>query len=73
MPGRFPTAEQIRAAQVISLNDLLRELVPGNRFYSAKISEAGVSTSYSSFEEFQRSFPFTTKQEIARDQETHPR
>jgi phenylacetate-CoA ligase len=72
MGESFPTAEQLGASQLASLNELLREIIPGNRFYTEKIKTGTrQAPSYHSLAEFQHHFPFTTKQEIARDQEKH--
>lgn len=62
----------ISRAQLASLNQLLKTVVPANPFYTKKVLEAGVLTQFSSLEEFTRSFLFTTKQEIAQDQLDHP-
>lgn len=73
MPASFPTADAIRASQLESLNDLLRQLIPANPFYTRKVLEASVPREYTSLEAFQEKFPLTAKEELARDQEQHPR
>ena len=62
----------IRESQLRSLNALFGEIVPSNAFYTRKILEAGAGQSFSSLEEFSAGFPFTTKDEIVRDQQNHP-
>ena len=69
---RFPTAEALRAEQLQSLNELLRQIIPANAFYTRKVSESSVPREYASLEQFDKVFPFTTKDEIARDQKEHP-
>jgi phenylacetate-CoA ligase len=55
--------------QLTSLNDLLRAILPANRFYAAKLGDAGP---FDSLAGFTASVPFTTKDEIAADHEAHP-
>lgn len=52
-----------------SLNKLFAEILPANRFYAAKLGEAGP---FESLEEFAERVPFTTKDELAADHEAHP-
>ncbi|HEV8541805.1 MAG TPA: phenylacetate--CoA ligase family protein, partial [Verrucomicrobiae bacterium] len=68
----FQTAEQIRAGQLEALNDLLTQILPANAFYARKVGTSALPKTFSTLEDFQRRFPFTTKQEIAHDQEQHP-
>jgi len=56
--------------QLSSLKTLLGEVLPANRFYAAKL--ANVDTHIASLDEFSRSFPFTTKQELIADQQRYP-
>ncbi len=72
MAGQFPTAEQIRASQLGSLNELLARIIPANPFYTRKIQGSAIPTAFARLEDFQLQFPFTTKAEIVRDQEECP-
>src|SRR6185369_16255508 len=70
---RTPTsAETMRRAQLASLNELLKAVVPANPFYTKKVLAADLPGRFSSFQEFTRVFPFTTKSDIAQDQLNHP-
>lgn len=51
------------------LNDLIRAILPANRFYAEKLGAPGTFTSLSDFTE---RVPFTTKDELAADRERHP-
>ncbi len=68
----FPSGAEIAAVQSRSLNELLARIVPSNAFYTRKVLEASVPREFGSLREFSESFPFTTKREIAHDQEQHP-
>lgn len=58
--------------QFTRLKRLLREIYQRNPFYTQKFKEAGiVPDSISSLEHLSH-FPFTTKDELSRDQEEHP-
>ncbi|MBK1826782.1 phenylacetate--CoA ligase family protein [Haloferula rosea] len=57
------------STQLTQLNELLAAILPANRFYAAKLGECGP---FESLEEFSRSVPFTTKDELAADHEAHP-
>lgn len=72
MAGPFPDNEAIRKAQLESLNDLLRQVVPANPFYTKKVLESSAAREFRSLEDFSKSFPFTTKPELADDQQHHP-
>lgn len=72
MPERFPGAAEIRVHQLQALNELLQRVVPANPFYTRKVLEASAPRVFKTLEEFSAVFPFTTKGEIARDQEEHP-
>lgn len=72
MADSFPGNEAIRKAQLESLNDLLRQVVPANPFYTKKVLESSAPSEFSSLEDFANSFPFTTKPELADDQQYHP-
>lgn len=66
------TRPEIATAQLEALRTLLAELLPGNRFYTAKLTGAGVGFDVASLADFSRRFPFTTKAELAADQQAHP-
>ena len=66
------TRTDIQAGQLAALRDLLAELVPANRFQSAKLSAAGVGFEVASLDDFARRFPFTTKPELSADHAAHP-
>jgi phenylacetate-CoA ligase len=59
--------------QLTAFRSLVDALVPANRFYGRKLSEAGIESSadVAGWNEF-RSLPFTTKQEFSDDQAAHP-
>src|SRR6266404_2701856 len=61
----------IAAQQLEQLRSLLAELFPGNKFYSRKLSDAGITFDVSGLEDFSRRFPFTIKAEIAEDQRAY--
>src|SRR6266478_6465401 len=67
----FHSRTEISAQQLEQLRSLLVELFPGNKFYSRKLSEAGITFDVSGLEDFSERFPFTTKAEIAQDQRDH--
>ncbi len=63
---------EIRLTQFASFRKLLDVALPGNRFYNAKFTAAGIrSTDIRSVEDFTR-LPFTTKADLAADQAAHP-
>lgn len=62
------TVDAIRNRQLTRLNALLREVLPANRFYQAKLGDCAAPLCW---EEFRR-LPFTTKQELVADQAIHP-
>src|SRR5215813_4700127 len=68
----FPNRGAIAAEQLEQLRSLVAELFPGNRFYSQKLNGAGITFDIASLDDFSARFPFTTKQEIARDQQANP-
>ena len=72
MPDQFPSAEAIREGQLRSLNELLRQIVPANPFYTRKILESSAPREFTSLSDFEQTFPFTTKSELALDQQQHP-
>ena len=58
-------------ASLDSSRVLLKALVPGNRFYSAKLEAAHVKPCLDDLEQFS-TFPFTSKAELVEDQRLHP-
>lgn len=58
--------------QLERLRALLAVVLESNPFYSAKLGAAGVGPELQSLDEFVRTVPFTTKQELVEDQKTHP-
>ena len=68
--SKFLTREEIATAQLAQLRQLLKKILPGNRFYQQKFS--GIKTSLASLEDFSNRFPFTTKTELVEDQLAHP-
>lgn len=62
----------LEALQLARLRQLLAEILPRNRFYAAKLSAHGVrAESLHSLADLAQ-LPFTTKEELVRDQERHP-
>jgi len=55
--------------QLSQINDLIHAILPANRFYAEKLGRPGIFTSLS---DFTARVPFTTKDELAADRETHP-
>ena len=68
----FPGRSAIASHQLAQLRRLLSALIPSNRFYLAKLSNAGISADVGSLDEYSAKTPFTTKQEIVDDQRAHP-
>jgi len=62
----------IESTQLDTLNRLLAEVLPDNRFYAAKLREAGCPDRFESLEDFTRRFPMTTKADLAEDQRLRP-
>lgn len=75
-PSSFPARTAIEADHLAKVNRLLAAILPSNRFVSAKLRTATVVTdrgyNFPSLDEFKRSVPFTTKQELVADQVAHP-
>jgi phenylacetate-CoA ligase len=69
---RFPSREVIERSQLEELRSLLAELFPGNKFYTRKLEEAGITFDVASLEDFRARFPFTTKAELVEDQRAGP-
>jgi phenylacetate-CoA ligase len=68
----FPNREAIARSQLEQLRVLLRSILPANRFYAAKFAAAGFSGNITTLPDFSAHAPFTTKQELAADQQAHP-
>ncbi len=58
--------------QLAKLRGLIAQIVPGNRFYTPRLLEAGVTAEIGSLAEFTEKMPFTTKEELAADHAAHP-
>lgn len=67
-----PNLQEIEAAQTARLRDLLAALLPDNRFYAARLREAGLDENFSDLDAFRERLPFTRKQELVDDQAAHP-
>ena len=67
-----PTRAAIRDDQLRKLRALIAAIVPGNRFYTPRLTKAGITANLASLDEFSARMPFTTKQELAEDQIAHP-
>ncbi len=65
MPGLAQT-------QLAALNRLIAAIAPTNRFYRPRLAAADGLAGFASLAEFSARFPFTTKDELARDQLDHP-
>jgi phenylacetate-CoA ligase len=61
-------SDAIRERQLVRLNALLREVLPTNQFYRAKLGECAGLLGWDDF----RRLPFTAKQELVADQAMHP-
>jgi phenylacetate-CoA ligase len=58
--------------QCQQLRALLREIVPGNRFYAQRLAAAGITPEVIRTPADLSRIPFTTKAELIADQEAHP-
>ncbi len=65
-------ATELQKRQLESLNGLIKEIVPHNRFYNKKLGEAGGLDGFESLRDFRNRMPFTTKDELVEDQAEHP-
>lgn len=72
MADAFLDRSAIVSQQLAQLRRLLAALIPANRFYSEKLSGAGLEADVRSLDEFSQKVPFTTKQEIVEDQRRYP-
>lgn len=70
MTGAAPPATE--AAQLARLRELLATMGEDNAFYAPRLRAAGLDATIPSLAAFTERMPFTTKEELARDQETHP-
>jgi phenylacetate-CoA ligase len=68
----FPDRPTLVAQQLAQLRGLLRAIVPANPFYTRKLASIDLEAAVNSIAAFTRSVPFTTKDEIVRDQQVHP-
>ncbi|MDA1093449.1 MAG: AMP-binding protein [Acidobacteria bacterium] len=66
------TRAQLEAHQLGRLRALLDAVYGANPFYTRKLDEAGVSARAVSTAEDLRRLPFTSREELASDQDTHP-
>ena len=67
-----PSRPAIQASQLNQLRGLVAEIFPGNKFYTRKLNDAGITFDIASLADFSRRFPFTTKQELVADQRQNP-
>ena len=63
--------DAIQADQLAKLNKLLEKVRPHNLFYETKFNTYGIKNSFSSLESFYEECPFTTKEELVKDQRTN--
>lgn len=63
---------EIEELQLQRLQELIKELRQGNRFYQKKLKEAGVNERVRSLEVFSQKMPFTTKMDVVWDREEVP-
>jgi phenylacetate-CoA ligase len=61
----------LRDTQISQLQSLLAEILPTNRFYASKFTDAATLT-FPDLDRFKENCPFTTKSELADDQEHNP-
>ena len=66
------TRAELESRQWVQLRELLRGLVPANRFYTRKLAAVADLAASSSCGDYARRVPFTVKQELADDQRAHP-
>src|SRR6185437_3270575 len=72
LPHGHPSPIAMNAAQFEPLRRLLAEVLPANRFYAKKFTDAGIAASdLRSLDDLGR-LPFTNKSELAADQAAHP-
>ncbi|MCZ6596984.1 MAG: AMP-binding protein [Planctomycetota bacterium] len=66
------TAEALEAHQLERLRELIAELVGHNAFYGPRLAAAGLTADVPSLDDFAARMPFTTKPELAADQQADP-
>lgn len=67
------SSDEQRQQQLQALNQLFAAILPGNKFYQAKLNAAGYNgVPFQSLEAFVESMPFTIKAEIIADQTAFP-
>ena len=71
-PEVFQRRQTLAQQQIDQLRALFRSILPANPFYAAKYNAVGAPTKAARLGDFFDQFPFTTKEEIAADQLTHP-
>lgn len=59
-------------SQLAALNSLIAEIAPTNAFYRARLATVGALGGFASLEDFSARMPFTRKEELGRDQQSHP-
>jgi phenylacetate-CoA ligase len=72
MSAEFLPRNSIREMQLAALRRLLSAILPSNRFYAAKLGNAGVDATVGSLDSFSARAPFTTKSDLVEDQRAHP-
>lgn len=65
-------ASSLESMQLAALNRLVAEIAPTNRFYRAKLQAAAGLGGFESLAAYRARMPFTTKDELARDQIANP-
>jgi len=70
--GAFQSRAEIEESQLASLRALISAIGESNAFYRDRLREAGINQSLADLAAFRERVPLTSKDEIARDQETHP-
>jgi phenylacetate-CoA ligase len=68
----FPSRSDLETRQLALVGELLRAILPANRFYSRKLGSLDSADASNSLAAFIRTIPFTTKTEIVDDQTAHP-
>ncbi|HUR59137.1 MAG TPA: AMP-binding protein, partial [Opitutaceae bacterium] len=58
--------------QLAALNRLIAAIAPTNQFYRQKLASANALAGFESLAAFRARMPFTTKDELTRDQAAHP-
>lgn len=68
----FTSRSELDARQLALLRELLRAILPMNRFYFQKLGPLQETVPPENLDAFTRSIPFTSKAEIVEDQSAHP-